>query len=30
MSRRAAMGHERAHFVNPGANTAVRSTEVAG
>ncbi len=29
MRRRAAMGNEGAHFVNPRANTAVHSTQVA-
>ena len=29
MSRRAATGHEVAHFVDPEANSGVRSTEVA-
>lgn len=29
MSRRAVMGHKEAHFMDPKANTAVRSTEVA-
>jgi hypothetical protein len=28
MSRRAAKGHEGAHFVDPKANSAVRSTKV--
>ena len=29
MSRRAVMGHEGVHFMDPKANTAVRGTEVA-